>query len=363
MKIDLTQISSGVWNSLAYNDYTPNDIIKNLNDKSCNRSMFDILKRFRPNLDISECLISFFTELNDKVKQGSVVKKVGNWLSGRNTPRRDDIFKICFALELDINEASYLIKHITGNDIHYRNAVEFVYAYCLYKKQSFAHALDIISQINSECMEDVYIPDIYTNIRSVDYITDDSSLIDFINSNPSYWGTIHNYAYKYYMDFCSILISPTADEKAYSIESIMDNYIKMQVPSDKAIGKFNALQKLIKHCWPNSKNIKLMRLRKEDITREILIILYIITDGVSANSTAYDELDESYISDMEKMEEHCWRINLMLKQCGMALLDPRRSFDYIVLYSLKTNDTDFMSERLEALITEIFEDKSEQCMQ
>ena len=237
--------------------------------------MCDILKRFRPNLDISECLISFFTELNDKVKQGSVVKKVGNWLSGRNMPRRDDIFKICFALELDINEASYLIKHITGNDIHYRNAIEFVYAYCLYKKQSFAHSLDIISQINSECMEDVYIPDIYTNIVSVDYITDDSSLIEFINSNPNYWGTIHNYAYKYYMDFCSILISPTADEKAYSIESIMDNYMKVQVPSDKAIGKFNALQKLIKHCWPNSKNIKLMRLRKEDITREILIILYI----------------------------------------------------------------------------------------
>lgn len=324
--------------------------------------MADILKQLRPEIDISECIISFFEELNQKVKPGSIVKKVSNWLNGRNMPRRDDIFKICFALELNLNEASYLIRHLTGNDIHYRNAVEFVYAYCFYNNLSFSRAEDIISRLSSDCFDDIYVPGIYTDIKSVDNITDDGSLIEFINSHPNYWGTIHNYAYKYYMDFLSILISPTLGEKSYSIESIMDNYIKMQVPSDKAIGKFNALQKLIKHCWPNSKNIKLMRLRKEDITREILLILYIITDGVSANSTAYDELDESYISDSEKMEEHCWRINLMLKQCGMALLDPRRTFDYIILYSLKTNGTDFMSERLETLITEIFENKNENCM-
>ena len=42
-----------------------------------------------------------------------------------------------------------------------------------------------------------------------------------------------------------------------------------------------------------------------------------------------DVPEESYT------EEHCRRINLMLSQCGMALLDPHNPFDFLILQSLR----------------------------
>lgn len=63
-------------------------------------------------------------------------------------------------------------------------------------------------------------------------------------------------------------------------------------------------------------------LRKIDVNRKTLLLLYLATEGMDM-----DVPEESYT------EEHCRRINLMLSQCGMALLDPHNPFDFLILQS------------------------------
>jgi hypothetical protein len=68
----------------------------------------------------------------------------------------------------------------------------------------------------------------------------------------------------------------------------------------------------------------------------------------------YDELDEAYIQPKEFMETHCQRMNEMLQNCGMGVIDPRNVFDYLVLYCLRPEDKLFMSDRMALLASEIF---------
>ena len=64
--------------------------------------------------------------------------------------------------------------------------------------------------------------------------------------------------------------------------------------------------------------------------------------------------DKKYLDAAEFLEMHCKQMNRMLRDCGMSRIDPRNMFDYLVLYCLRPEDELFMSERMEALMTELF---------
>ena len=98
-----------------------------------------------------------------------------------------------------------------------------------------------------------------------------------------------------------------------------------------------------------------MKSRSEDVNRKTLLLMYLVTGGVWDDE--YDELDESYIQPREFMEEHCRRMNEMLRECGMGTIDPRNVFDYLVLYCLRPEDEQFMSERMAELAAEIFQEE------
>ena len=97
-----------------------------------------------------------------------------------------------------------------------------------------------------------------------------------------------------------------------------------------------------------------MKNRTEDVSRKVLMLLYIVTGG--SFEEAYDELDEEYISAEEVLEEHSKRLGRMLTDCGMSPVDPRNPFDYLVLYCLKPEGDDFMSERMEQMVQALFEE-------
>ena len=62
------------------------------------------------------------------------------------------------------------------------------------------------------------------------------------------------------------------------------------------------------------------------------------------------------MSPEELFEEHWWRVNLMLRDCGMPTLDPRNAYDWLVLYSLNSGveQDAAMAERMEAVIAALF---------
>ena len=47
-------------------------------------------------------------------------------------------------------------------------------------------------------------------------------------------------------------------------------------------------------------------------------------------------------------------INAIMDDCGMARLDMRNAFDWLILYATATQGDEAMSERLEAVIAELY---------
>ena len=56
------------------------------------------------------------------------------------------------------------------------------------------------------------------------------------------------------------------------------------------------------------------------------------------------------------MEDHWWTLNAMLADSGMAAMDLRNAFDWLILYAVSTNGEESMSGRLEGVINELFRD-------
>jgi hypothetical protein len=142
------------------------------------------------------------------------------------------------------------------------------------------------------------------------------------------------------MQRLNLLISPPApyqrdalDDEAdapYSINQIMDTYLQMKVPIGKETLQFDILQKTIKRYWPNATMLFAMRNREEDVTRRVIVLLYLITQDID------DPEDE--LTPQERFFEHYWTLNNYLNSFGLSPLDPRNMFDWLVLYSMKTNE-------------------------
>ena len=59
----------------------------------------------------------------------SVSRTVRNWLTGRSVPaRREDVFRIAFALGLSEAQTDRLLGCCSGYGIHYREGRDAVYA-------------------------------------------------------------------------------------------------------------------------------------------------------------------------------------------------------------------------------------------
>ena len=54
------------------------------------------------------------------------------------------------------------------------------------------------------------------------------------------------------------------------------------------------------------------------------------------------------------MQDHWWTVNAMLADCGMAALDLRNAFDWLILYAIAAEPDEAMSERLEQVIEELY---------
>lgn len=179
-------------------------------------------------------------------------------------------------------------------------------------------------------------------------------------SNLENMGVLHSRAYFYFENYLKQLICPDplwdADaEEGYSVETVMEKYLSLHMPSGRDRRQYSIVQKLIKRDWPNATALKNIRLHRADVPRKLLLLLYVITENVVDGS--YNELDEEYITAQERLEDHWWTLNAILSDCGMPSLDLRNAMDWLVIYAVTARDEP-MSERLEQVIEEIFADIS-----
>ena len=190
-------------------------------------------------------------------------------------------------------------------------------------------------------------------------IRDKEELLSCYVRNMGRFGQMHLRSYYYFRQYLKQLIQPLTvfgeDELDYSIETVMETYLTLHMPPGKKRSNYSLVQKLIKQNWLNTTSIRGILNQTEDVPIKLLLLLYVVTENSDFRSD-YSELDEDYVSLEEKVEDHWWTINALLTECGMAALDLRNVFDWLVMYAVSTDGEESMSERLEKVINELFMD-------
>ena len=155
------------------------------------------------------------------------------------------------------------------------------------------------------------------------------------------------------------LLHPTSwfeeDETVYSLETVMDTYFSLHMPSGKDRSGYSVTQKLLKQSWPNTTVLKDIYAYRKDVPRKLLLLLYVITENCV--DKVYSEFDEGYIDAQDRIEDHWLTMNAILSDCGMPLLDLHNASDWLMMYAV-TADEESMSERLEQVIDQIFSDSA-----
>ena len=189
-------------------------------------------------------------------------------------------------------------------------------------------------------------------------VRDDGDFSRLYEAYLGAFGTLHQRAWDYFDRYFQALLFPSAGEERYSIQRAMDTYLTLHMPSGSRRRDLTLIQRMLKQGWPNATKLKNICARKEDVPRKLLLLLYLVTENVVDGS--YDELDEDYLSPEELFEEHWWRVNLMLQDCGMPTLDPRNAYDWLVLYSLNSalRQEEAMGERMEAVLAVLFPEET-----
>lgn len=364
--IDLTTLSAREYDRLSAHEMTPAMAAEYLWSGSIVlRTFHDTLRELYPHPDLLPRLTAVFQADAQDRNPESIAKNVRNWVTGRSQPTsREDIFHIAFALSLTEQQASYLLGLGTDYAIHYRDGREAVYAWFLRTGKSYGEARAFFESLPPEPRLDT-LPgngrehltrDLQNEFLRVQ--TEDDLRLCYLR-NLEKFGAFHLRAYTYFSKYLKQLVRPASSvddmrEPDYSMEAVMEQYLSLKMPSGRERGGYSVVQKLIKRNWPNATALKNIRLRREDVPRKLLLLLYVITENVVDRE--YHELDEDYISPQERLEDHWYCLNAILSDCGMPCLDPRNATDWLVLYAITAGDDQPMSERMEQVIEVLYAD-------
>lgn len=352
------------YDKIAKTYMTPEDAFEYLNNGinilDFSKILNELIERKSDKKSFIKSLYRFYTDLS----YDSLSKKVRGWLAGKYEPTdRETYFRICFALNLNLSEAQEFLTLTSDSNIHFRNPRELTYAFALKNNLDYFEALDLYTSLppipETDTENTVYTETIYDEFIRTDTVDE---FKEFYNNNIYNFGVLHNTAYRYLTEFVNVLTEPDEDiedliedinEEKYSIEKIVNDYLRMNVPSKIKSSEMTYIQKIIKKYWPSATSVKNMLNRSEDVKRKIIMLLYLITEGI-IDDAPYNFLYDDELTPEESFGEHYRRICLILSECGYAMLNLNNPFDWIVLYAIKMSNTDVMADEMQAILNKIF---------
>lgn len=364
MSVELTQLSAVEFDHVLYGQMTPAMAAAYLRDEKIPlRTFSETLQQMYPGEDLLPRLTDFFLLTDSTTNPQSLNKKLRNWMSGRNQPAsRADYFRIAFALRLEEQQLNYLLGLFTDYGIQYRNGWEVIFAWFLRNGYGYLEAREFFATLppvpGVEQMEMGWNTQVTHELQNeFQMVRTTTDLRACYEKNLAYFGTLHLRSYYYFERYLNLLIHPAPawddqSEPDYSIDAVMETYLSMQMPSQRKRSQYTLIQKLLKQNWPNTTAIKNIRSHTKDVPRKLLLLFYVATENISGQE--YPDWEESTLKD--RVEDHWWSINGILSDCGMAKLDPRNPFDWLILYAISANEDEFMSDRMEQVIQHMFPD-------
>ncbi|MCI8536881.1 MAG: hypothetical protein HFG68_15185 [Hungatella sp.] len=409
---NLTWISQNNISKLKQKDMTPQEIIAFLENGAVYRTFEDVLSKVYSKDDLKKVLTDQLQHINH-ISRDNAARTVRNWLNGKDIPRREMLFKICFALHLDALSSNQLIASTSETGIHYRNPKELIYAYCLSKGKTYEEAVILNKKLRPiygtvskpDKTLDIDRANVYTRQIQRDFesqVDSDEKLEQFFHSNARVFGLLHETAYHQFIKMLDFLLNPDKEYQndtynymikhkdefdetvlkrleehqkgleGRSLESVMEDFLQMHVPKNQKRGKANTrnlsyLQHVIKKNWPSEDILEKMKNREIDVSRKVLLLLFLLTEEFEVSDPIETEENFSYLDELDdedetiRMEVRLHQINLFLDSYGMNLLDPGSPFDCLILYALKasyTNGEDSsMSSRLAQALSVLFDEE------
>lgn len=367
--MDRTAISRKNMDFLTEEDKTPAQIVAFLKEGAMFRQFDQVLRQVYPNEDLAFRLEKGLSE-GSKEPSASIARKIRNWLGGRNVPKnRETLFQICFSLGLDERSASRVLGTASDTGIHYRNPEELIYAYGLRMKMNYQETKALKEEI-MKCFSFEYRIDgegkkhpVYTRQIKDAFaqVSDREELMDFFREHGNELGQLHETAYCKFVELLDTLQKPRSfvgEEQKYTVERVMDTYMRMHVPETKQTSDYTLLQRMIKKYWPNESSLLNMRSRKEDVSRKVMLLLYLVTE--SFDGWDGEEEEDVYFFDVDEedadtiLETRLEKMNLFLDRYGMNGLDAGNPFDFLVLYAMRAEGGECVSSRMEAVLDSLF---------
>lgn len=364
---EYTYISSNNMTGIKAQALSPEELIKFMENGFICRTFKDTITQFYAEYekkknekgeeseykgDVKRFLAGRLSDMT-KISYDNMSRNIRNWINGINIPQREQLFQICFALELDENSASQLIASISDTGIHYRNPEELVYAFGLRKKMSYEETQHLKSEImekyqqsKKETLPSKESKEVKVYTRQIqrkflDEVHNVEDLKQFFDENSGVFGKIHEAAYDEFMRMLKLLQNPEADFEVYwmqylkentkyseeerqkevekikqdlkkkSVEEIIEEYLRMYVPQNtsrknKSEGKRNYtyLQRVIKKNWPSESTISKMKTKEMDVSRKALLLLFLLTEEFEVSDLINQEKEDDIFSDLDDGDEY-----------------------------------------------------------
>ena len=351
-------------------------------------------------------------------KNGIVLKEIAssrntfkNWF-GNTRPRkeaknREIMFKIAFALELNIEEVKYLFHKVYfDRAFDYRNYREAVYYYCIINGYNYERANNIINAIEEKektLGEDRHslsiakaIGKVETDAELIDWICsrwvnfqyNNMTAMEFFNSlfeEVSQLATEEYQEYKVDLEYREELRLksqkryPDYDQEGYCEEEKTDGedetlkYVyENEVPfvfhviffslsggksnDDSVFGNKTNLHREIKRNFPDVASFQKLwniveknDLKSSEKNYEELRKMLILLDFYSFYNSV-PKVAETAAEVIKYGDEFIAEINDILNECGMCELYPANPYDFLFTYCIRTKDP---IDNLRAFVTEI----------
>lgn len=428
MELKMTEISQANYDAAVSDILTIQDAVRYLEKEAKTRTLRSKLEKFSRGKDLRNILVQGLLENDTRRKKDSVERRVRGWLSDGEKIRsikKQDAIEVSFILGLSIEEADQLVSMISEEALHYRSPDEIVYIFALKQGMPYKEAMGlgermkgILSKVkeSEEVSEENFTPMMRSEI---DALQSEEELADYLEHAVGRLGRYHNYAYREFMDRLKMLEEPLSedmwtvggsiDKERLTIRDILREYLfernvlyaKERAGKKKGKGRekeednqlteeekivFTKIQENVSASWPDESMLSKMKCRKADVTRKVLILLFLATDeGMDWSEEEWDWADSSgdrttlsferaekgetagYIyEDMDMcltrddvFEDLYVRLNYMLSLCGFAPLDPRSPFDWLILYCICVEDMLEMDVRMRGIFKEMFGERKE----
>lgn len=385
MENNLTMISGNNLGFLMGRSRTAREIIDFIKEGAMFRDFGYMMRQLRPASDLTKILTQGLSDITGE-NYASVSKKVRNWMNGKNVPKnRETIFRICFVLKLNEDEANLLTGRLSDMGIHYRDPSELAYAYAFRTGKNYTQAQELKKRAVAIADEEAAgmagpAPEVYTRQIKAAFsaVHTDEEFDLFFRENGAKLGTMHDSAYRKFIELLDDLQNPASYggpeglDRSYTLAEVIQEYMQLNVPvrQKKASKAGNAAQtrdldiyqKIVRKYWPSESTLIRMRNRVEDVDRKTMLLLYLATESFD------DEIEEGDIDFLEDFEDdpetlleiRIENMRIFLDEYGMNPLDPGNPFDFLLIYAMRTEEDEEARVRMEEVLDLLYSESEEE---